>query len=238
MALRLLKTEPAGVEECEARPRTFLGNNNNAGGIRNEAFDCSMDDSDGGRGGDCRADCQLRADRTATATADAAAQTAPAPSAPQATQPAPDQDAAKQHLTAARNALSALTQLPAASQLTGEARTQVAQLIANFNELITTQSEWRGSFAKVSANLSARSWARPRPATKPRARQERRVQLARVRYHRPGDQSQADRVPESPREVREGGRRRGACGIREPACGSGNGGPAQHAAGGHVSDAA
>jgi hypothetical protein len=71
VALRLLKTEAAGVEECEARPRTFLGNNN-AGGIRNEAFDCSMDDSDGGRGGDCRADCQFRAGRTATVTADAA----------------------------------------------------------------------------------------------------------------------------------------------------------------------
>ncbi len=28
-------------------------------------------------------------------------------------------------------------------------------MIANFNELITTQSEWRGSFAKVSANLTS-----------------------------------------------------------------------------------
>ena len=34
-----------------------------------------------------------------------------------------------------------LTQLPAAAQLTGDARTQVSQLIANFNELITTQAE-------------------------------------------------------------------------------------------------
>jgi len=80
------------------------------------------------------------------------AQSAPAP---QATQPAPDQDAAKQHLTAARNALSEMTQLPAAQQLTGEARTQVSQLIANFNELITTNAEWRASYVKLSANLSA-----------------------------------------------------------------------------------
>ena len=97
------------------------------------------------------------------------AQTAPAPSAPQATQPAPDQDAAKQHLTAARNALSEMTQLPAAQQLTGEARTQVSQLIANFNELITTNAEWRAWYTKLSANLSALLGApasdeAPRPA--------------------------------------------------------------------------
>lgn len=66
-----------------------------------------------------------------------------------------DEQAARQHLTAARNTLSALTQLPASSQLTGDARTQVAQLIANFNELITTQSEWRESYGKVNANLTA-----------------------------------------------------------------------------------
>jgi hypothetical protein len=48
-----------------------------------------------------------------------------------------------------------MTQLPAASQLTGEARTQVAQLISSFNELITTQSQWRDSYAKVNASLTA-----------------------------------------------------------------------------------
>ena len=78
----------------------------------------------------------------------------PAQGAP-AAQPAPNQDAAKQHLTAARNALSEMTQLPAAQQLTGEARTQVSQLISNFNELITTNAEWRASYAKLSANLNA-----------------------------------------------------------------------------------
>jgi hypothetical protein len=81
----------------------------------------------------------------------------PAQAAPPMTQqPAqPDQDAARRHLTEARNTLSAMTQLPAASQLSGEARTQVTQLISNFNELITTNAEWRASYAKVSANLTA-----------------------------------------------------------------------------------
>ena len=66
-----------------------------------------------------------------------------------------DQEEARQHLTAARGTLSAMTQLPAAAQLSGEARTQVAQLISSFNELITTQSQWRESYAKVNANLTA-----------------------------------------------------------------------------------
>jgi len=48
-----------------------------------------------------------------------------------------------------------MTQLPAAQQLTGENRTQVSQLISNFNELITTNTEWKASYAKLSANLTA-----------------------------------------------------------------------------------
>src|ERR671927_290062 len=78
----------------------------------------------------------------------------PAPS-PRPAQPQIDADAARRHLMAARESLSQLTQLPAATQLTGEARTQVAQLISNFNELITAQSNWRASFAKVNSNLNA-----------------------------------------------------------------------------------
>ena len=84
-------------------------------------------------------------------------------SQPPATAAAPEQqpagqvdaDAAKQHLTAARNSLSEMTQLPAASQLTGDARAQVSQLITNFNELITTKTDWRTSYAKIEANLNA-----------------------------------------------------------------------------------
>ncbi len=66
-----------------------------------------------------------------------------------------NEQVARRHLTEARNTLSELTQLPAAAQLTGETRTQVSQLISNFNELITAQSEWRASYAKVNANLTA-----------------------------------------------------------------------------------
>jgi hypothetical protein len=69
--------------------------------------------------------------------------------------PAPTEDAARAHLTAARNSLSQLTQLPAATQLTGDARAQVSQLINNFNQLITTKAEWRSVYAKVEENLTA-----------------------------------------------------------------------------------
>jgi hypothetical protein len=47
-----------------------------------------------------------------------------------------------------------MTQLPAAQALTGETRTQVSQLISGFNELITTNSEWKASYAKVEASLN------------------------------------------------------------------------------------
>ena len=66
----------------------------------------------------------------------------------------PAADAAKTHLTAARNTLSQITQLPAAAQLQGETRSQVAQLINNFNELITTQTDWKAAYQKVTANLT------------------------------------------------------------------------------------
>jgi peptidoglycan hydrolase CwlO-like protein len=48
-----------------------------------------------------------------------------------------------------------MTQLPAAAQLAGENRTQVAQLISNFNELITTSAEWKAAYAKVESNVTA-----------------------------------------------------------------------------------
>ena len=85
----------------------------------------------------------------------------PAAQAPQQQQQPPaaassiDTDAVKRHLTAARDSLSQMTQLPAAAQLSGDARTQVSQLISNFNELITTNTEWRASYAKLQANLNA-----------------------------------------------------------------------------------
>ena len=74
---------------------------------------------------------------------------------PQTTAAQADEDAARRHLTEARNTLSAMTQLPAAAQLQGDARTHVSQLISNFNELITTQTEWKATYTKLEANLTA-----------------------------------------------------------------------------------
>ena len=83
------------------------------------------------------------------------AQDASQPAQPGSAEGTADADAARQALTTARDTLSQLTQLPAAAQLSGEVRTQVAQLISNFNELITTQSQWRASYGKVTGNLDA-----------------------------------------------------------------------------------
>jgi hypothetical protein len=66
-----------------------------------------------------------------------------------------DAAAAKQHLSEARDTLSQLTSMPEAARLQGDARNQVSQLISNFNDLITTQSDWRSAYAKVDANLAA-----------------------------------------------------------------------------------
>ncbi len=74
------------------------------------------------------------------------------------------QEAARVHLTAARNTLSQLTQLPAASQLQGETRAHVAELITNFNELITTQANWKEAYEKVEANLASLLNSAPAPA--------------------------------------------------------------------------
>lgn len=64
-----------------------------------------------------------------------------------------DQDLVRRHLTAARNLLSDVTELPAAAQLTGDNRAQVQRLISNFNELISAGPNWRDSYAKVAENL-------------------------------------------------------------------------------------
>jgi hypothetical protein len=69
--------------------------------------------------------------------------------------PKADATAAKQHLSEARTTLSQLSSMPEAARLQGDARTQVSQLISNFNELITTQSDWRSAYAKLDANLAA-----------------------------------------------------------------------------------
>jgi len=66
-----------------------------------------------------------------------------------------DANAAKKHLSDARDTLSQITSMPEAAKLQGEGRTQISQLISNFNELITTQADWRSAYAKVDANLSS-----------------------------------------------------------------------------------
>ena len=66
-----------------------------------------------------------------------------------------DQMQAKKYLTDARNALSEITELPAAAQLTGEPRARVQRLITNFNELITKTTDWRASYDKVEASLAS-----------------------------------------------------------------------------------
>ena len=86
-----------------------------------------------------------------------AGQTAPTQTdtAAAAQQPQVDAAAAKQHLSEARESLSQLTALPEATRLQGEARTKVSELISNFNELITTQSDWKAAYGKVTADLNA-----------------------------------------------------------------------------------
>lgn len=94
--------------------------------------------------------------QTAEPTADPATPAATAGSAATAASATTaDADASKRALTAARDSLADLTKLPAASQLSGEPRTQVQQLIADFNELITANSNWRSAYTKVDTSLTA-----------------------------------------------------------------------------------
>jgi hypothetical protein len=76
------------------------------------------------------------------------------PQQPAAPAGQPDQAMARQHLAEARRVLSEVTQLPAAAQLQGEARTQVAQLITHFNALITAQSDWKEKYTAVEQSLN------------------------------------------------------------------------------------
>ncbi|HSC25760.1 MAG TPA: hypothetical protein VLD67_00715 [Vicinamibacterales bacterium] len=81
----------------------------------------------------------------------------PSPMAPPASQPARpvDQQAARGHLTDARNTLSDMTQIPAAAQLTGDARALVSELIISFNQMIAKNADWRLFYPKIEAGLNA-----------------------------------------------------------------------------------
>src|SRR5260370_27531641 len=86
--------------------------------------------------------------RWTRAAAAAALLTLPLTAAAQPQDKKVDAAAAKQHLSEARDTLSQLTATPEAARLQGDARTQVSQLISNFNDLITTQSDWRSADPK------------------------------------------------------------------------------------------
>jgi len=64
-----------------------------------------------------------------------------------------DVDAVKTHLSAARETLAQLTSMPEAAKLQGTARSEVSQLISDFNALISAQSDWRGAYNKVDSDL-------------------------------------------------------------------------------------
>jgi hypothetical protein len=89
--------------------------------------------------------------QTPPAQQPSAQQTPPSAEAQSAAQP--DVAVAKKHLSEARDALSQLTTLPEATKLQGQARTEVSQLISNFNALISAQTDWRSAYDKVNANL-------------------------------------------------------------------------------------
>src|SRR5690349_10253709 len=91
---------------------------------------------------------------TPSATQQTTPSSAQAPATTEPQQGGVDREAAKQHLSAARESLSQLAGLPEAAKLQGDQRNQVSQLIANFNELITTQSDWKASYAKLEGTLN------------------------------------------------------------------------------------
>jgi hypothetical protein len=66
-----------------------------------------------------------------------------------------DTSASREHLTQARQSLADLTAMPQAQQLQGETRNKVSQLISQFNQLITTQGDWRSAYNEVNTTLTA-----------------------------------------------------------------------------------
>ena len=64
-----------------------------------------------------------------------------------------DQEAVRQHLTGAREALAELTKLPAASQLQGDSRQRIAQFISDFNSFATATTDWRSKYEAVDREL-------------------------------------------------------------------------------------
>lgn len=65
-----------------------------------------------------------------------------------------DEAAAKQELVQAKQALMDLTKLPEASQLQGEARNGVIQIINSFNSLVTADTNWYDRYQDVQQQLT------------------------------------------------------------------------------------
>lgn len=65
-----------------------------------------------------------------------------------------DEEAARQELVQAKQSLMDLTKLPEASQLQGDARTGVIQVINGFNSLVTTDTNWYDHYKEVQQQLA------------------------------------------------------------------------------------
>jgi hypothetical protein len=65
-----------------------------------------------------------------------------------------DQEAVRQNLASARQSLAELTQLPAAGELQGEQREQIANFISRFNEFATATTDWREKYEAVDESLN------------------------------------------------------------------------------------
>ncbi len=61
--------------------------------------------------------------------------------------------AARERLLEARETLAEVAKMPEAAQLQGQARTEVAQAINNFNSLLTAESNWYDQYRMVMQNL-------------------------------------------------------------------------------------
>jgi hypothetical protein len=81
------------------------------------------------------------------------------PTEPQSSQPQPsaqgrDEAGARQELVQAKQALMDLTKLPEASQLQGEARNGVIQIINAFNGLVTADANWLDRYKEVQQQVT------------------------------------------------------------------------------------
>ncbi len=144
-----------------------------------------------------------------------AAQTGAPPMAPPT--PGPNQDLARQHLTAARNALSDLTQLPAAGQLAGNPRRLVQQIITDFNAMLTINAGWHASYERVDATLDELlAPPAPEPAAATTGAVGTSGASAGGERHRSGHPRQAPGVPRASRSVRRRGERQRGVGSTGP----------------------